>query len=46
MPYIPQPTRKLYQGVVQELCQAATGMGCFLAAPFTGSRSLHDRLTM
>ena len=20
MPFIPQPTRKLYQGVVQELC--------------------------
>ena len=46
MPYIPQPTRKLFQGVVQELCQAATGMGCFLAAPFTGSRLLHVRLTM
>jgi hypothetical protein len=45
MPYIPQPTRKLFQGVVQELCQAATGMGCFLAAPFTGSRSHHVRLT-
>ena len=45
MPYIPQPSRKLYQGVVQELCQAAAGMGCILAAPFTGSRLIHDRLT-
>ena len=45
MPYVPQPTRKLYQGVVQELCQAAAGMGCTLAAPFTGSRMIHVRLT-
>ena len=26
MPYIPQPSRKLCQGVVQEFCQAAAGI--------------------